>query len=284
MADVEASDDRLAHDLPLDSHLHTDFSHDADVDIEVYAAFARARGIAEIAITDHLDFDARDPNFKQGEYDRRRRTVRETAERWDGRPEIRFGAEITYEKRLEADIRSYLAGHPYDYLIGSVHISERTPLKDAETAARWCAGKTVAEASAWYFDDVLGAIRSGLFDTLGHLDVVKRFMAPHLRLRYADDPEIYEPPLRLLVETGIALEVNSSGLRQAAAEMYPSVGAVDRFRELGGTRIVAGSDAHRADSFGFALADAYEAIVQAGFEELTFRRGAGRVAVPLRAR
>jgi histidinol-phosphatase (PHP family) len=157
-------------------------------------------------------------------------------------------------------------------------------LKDAETAARWCAGKTAAEASAWYFEEVLGAIRSRLFDTLGHLDVVKRFMAPHLRLSYAEDPELYEAPLRMLVETGVALEVNSSGIRQAAAEMYPGAEAVDRFHELGGTRIVAGSDAHRADSFGFALADAYAAIELAGFLELAFRRGAGPAVVPLRAR
>jgi len=278
---VPADGDRLGHDLPLDSHLHTDFSHDADVPIDAYAALARARGIAEIAITDHLDFDTRDPNFKLGEYERRRRTVRETAERWEGRPHIRFGAELTYEARLEPDIRAYLATHPYDYVIGSVHVSERSPLAGPGAAAGWCAGKTVAEASAWYFDDVLAAIRSGLFDTIGHLDFVKRYLMPHLRLGYTDDPEIYEPLLRALIESGTALEVNSSGLRQAADETYPGPGAVDRYRELGGTRIVAGSDAHRIDSFAFALADAYEVITHAGFEELTFRRGAERVAVPL---
>ena len=94
-ADDAAGTPRDAPSLPLDAHLHTDFSHDADVPIEVYAALARDAGVPEIAITDHLDFDARDPNFKQGEYERRLRACREVAERREDRPAIRFGVEIT---------------------------------------------------------------------------------------------------------------------------------------------------------------------------------------------
>ncbi len=268
--------------LPLDAHLHTDFSHDSDVPIDAYAALARAAGVTEIAITDHLDFDARDPNFRAGEYERRRRVAREAAERWDGDPVIRFGAEITYEARLEGDIRAYLESRPYDYLIGSVHISERTPLHSPEAAARWCAGRTHREASAWYWDEAEALVRSGLFDTLGHLDFVKRYLVAHLGpFAYEPHEDLYERLLQALVETGTALEVNSSGLRQQAGETYPPAAAVDRFRQLGGERIVAGSDAHRADSFGFGLERAYAAIVDAGFDRLSFRRGGERIAVDL---
>ena len=52
-------DDR---DLPLDAHLHTNLSHDSDVPIDAYCALAVARGIPEIAITDHVDFDPRAPD------------------------------------------------------------------------------------------------------------------------------------------------------------------------------------------------------------------------------
>jgi histidinol-phosphatase (PHP family) len=279
---TRGGEDRLARDLPLDSHIHTDFSHDSDVPLALHAAAARERGIAEIAITDHLDFDTRDPNFKPDEYQRRCRAVREAADLWDGRPQIRFGVEITYEARLEADIRAYLATHAYDYTIGSVHVTERSPMREGEAAARWCAGKTVAEATAWYFDEVVGAARSGLFDTIGHLDFVKRYLVPHLSLSYTDQPEVYEPVLQALVDSGTALEVNSSGLRQPAQELYPGEGAVARFRALGGRRVTAGSDTHRIATFGFALADAYEVLERAGFEQLAFRRGAERVAVALR--
>ena len=46
-----------ARDLPLDSHLHTNLSPDSRVPVDAYAAQALERGIAEICITDHVDFE-----------------------------------------------------------------------------------------------------------------------------------------------------------------------------------------------------------------------------------
>ena len=97
-------------DLPLDAHLHTDQSPDSAVPIDVYAALAVERGIAEIAITDHVDFDPRDPAFEYSRYDDRERVVRGAAERWAKQGvAIRFGAELTYNRRWEADVRAHLA-------------------------------------------------------------------------------------------------------------------------------------------------------------------------------
>ncbi|MGC8634185.1 MAG: histidinol-phosphatase HisJ family protein [Candidatus Limnocylindrales bacterium] len=268
--------------LPLDAHLHTDLSPDADVPLDAYAALARQQGVAELAITDHIDFVAGDPAHHYADYDRRVRVVREVAERWAGEPAIRLGLEVTYEQGAEDQIRHYLATHAYDYVIGSVHMSRRTPFRDPETAAAWCAGKSHREATAFYWDEVEHAIRSGLFDTLGHLDFVKRYTQRHLGpLEYEPHADIYDRLLRALVETGTALEVNASGLRQEPGETYPAPVVVARFRELGGERVVAGSDAHRVDQFAFGMPEAYRSIGRAGFRELSFRRGGDRVAVEL---
>jgi histidinol-phosphatase (PHP family) len=270
--------------FPLDAHLHTNASTDSNVPIDAYATLARQRCVAELAITDHLDFDPRYPNYAPRDHRERERVVRAAAERWDGRPAIRFGVEITYERAREAEIRSYLADHAYDYVIGSIHIGHFSPLGSAEEAARWCQGRTHREASAWYWDEVEAAIQSGLFDTIGHLDFIKRYLVEHLGpFGYDEHADIYERLLIALVETGAALEVNSSGLRQAAREPYPPPAAVERFRELGGERIVAGSDAHRSGSFASGLAEAYRAIGRAGFEALAFRRGRDPVWIELAA-
>ena len=86
---------------------------------------------------------------------------------------------------------------------------------------------------------------------------------------------------RCRVESDTALEVNTSGLRQAAAETYPGPGLVAHFRELGGTRLTAGSDAHREHAFAFGLDAGYRVASEAGFGELSFRRGGGPVAIPI---
>lgn len=278
--------DRRARDVPLDSHLHTDFSSDSDVPIHVYAAQAVERGVAELAITDHIDFDPRWPNFAP-DVRHRERVVREAAERWAPQGvAIRFGVEVSFESAREAEIRDHLARAPYDFVIGSVHIGPDSPYHASRIEA-WVGGRKLDEVIQPYFDEVVAAARSGLFDTIGHLDFVKRYLHPHITpAALAAAPELYEPVLRALVESGTGLEVNTSGLRQAPGETYPAPPIVTRFRELGGRRVTAGSDAHRADQFSWALEDGYRAVAGAGFGELAFRRGGQMlsVAVPARLR
>ena len=74
--------DVAGHDLPLDAHLHTDQSPDSAVPIDVYAALAVERGIPEIAITDHVDFDPRDPAYRYSASTIASAMVRGAAERW----------------------------------------------------------------------------------------------------------------------------------------------------------------------------------------------------------
>jgi histidinol-phosphatase (PHP family) len=265
--------------LPLDGHLHTSRSHDSRVPIDAYGALAVEYGIAELAITDHVDFDPTLPGYRT-DVRAREREVREAAERWAARGvEIRFGVEISYESAREDDIRDHLRRAGYDYAIGSVHVGPRSPYH-RDAVATWVAGRGLPEVVEPYFDEVVAAARSGLFDTIGHLDFVKRYLMPHVGpAELAAAPELYERVLRALIEGGVALEVNTSGLRQVAGETYPAPWVVARYRELGGRHVVTGSDAHLEDHFASGLDVGYATIRDAGFGTLAFRRGGGRVSV-----
>jgi histidinol-phosphatase (PHP family) len=271
-----------ARDLPLDSHLHTDFSPDSNVSIDAYAAQAVDRGIAEIAITDHLDFEPGAPAFEFVPFADRERLVRAAAERWA--PEgvaIRFGVEVTYDRRFEDAIRDHLARHRYDYVIGSVHVYAASPYHASRVGA-WVAGRPLAEVVAPYFDEVEAAIRSGWFDTIGHLDFVKRYLQPHVTpADLAAAPELYDRLLVALVESGTSLEVNTSGLRQTPRETYPAAAIVERYQLLGGTAVCAGSDAHTEGAFTSGMEAGYRTAAAAGFGHFAFRRGGERVAVIL---
>jgi histidinol-phosphatase (PHP family) len=268
--------DREARQLPLDAHLHTDQSPDSNVPIDAYAAAALERGIAEIAITDHLDFERGAPAYDFSSFADRERVVRGAAERWGPRGvAIRFGVELTYDRSWEDDLRGHLARHAYDFAIGSVHDRVESPYHPSRVAA-WVAGRSLGEVVAPYLDEVQAAARSGLFDAIGHVDGVKRYLYPHVKpAELAAAPELLEPVLRALVDSGSALEVNTSGLRYSIAESFPYPAAVARYRELGGRAITIGSDAHRAEHFAWGLGDGYTIATRAGFEELTFRRGPG---------
>jgi histidinol-phosphatase (PHP family) len=265
-----------ASNVPLDAHLHTDLSPDSHVPLELYAAQAAERGVPEIAITDHLDFMPGAPAYEYSDYGKREIIVREAAERWAGKVTIRFGVELTYETRYEDEIREHLRNHVYDYVIGTVHDMPDGPY-DRSRITGFVAGKTLAEAVEPYFAEVAGSIRSRLFDTIGHLDVVKRWLVPWFSAAdFAAIPEVYEPLLVALVESGMALEVNSSGLRHRVGETYPGPWVVRRFRELGGQRVTTGSDSHLPNCFAFGLEEACEIVAAAGFDRLTLQRAVDR--------
>lgn len=272
-------------DLPVDSHLHTDLSPDSDVPIDVYAALALEQGIGELAITDHVDFDARDPAYDYASFEQRERTARDAAERWADRGvTIRFGAELTYNRAWEADLRAHLARHAYDFTIGSVHDWPDSPYIPSRVGT-WAAGRSLEEALAPYLEEVTAAAGSGLFDTIGHLDVVRRYLhAQFTAPEIFGAVDLFEPALRALVDSGTALEVNSSGYRHPAGEAYPGPPLVVRYRELGGRQVTAGSDAHRARHFAWGLEAGYRVLAEAGFQALAFRRGGDRVAIDIPVR
>jgi histidinol-phosphatase (PHP family) len=277
---VQPGVDHKASNVPLDAHLHTDQSPDSSVPIDVYAAQAVERGIPEIAITDHVDFDPRDPAFDYTRYEDRERTVRDAAERWAERGVvIRFGAELTYNRHWEADVRDHLKRYRYDYVIGSVHDWPESPYWPSRVRS-FIEGRSIEEILEPYYAEIIAAARSGLFDTIGHLDVVKRYLHPFITAAdLAERQDLQEPALRAIIDAGAVLEVNSSGLRYPGAETYPSAAVVARYRELGGERVVVGSDAHSRGSFAARLDESYRHLVAAGFEALTFRRGAERVQI-----
>jgi len=265
-----------ARDVPLDAHLHTDLSPDSGVPLELYCAQAAERGVREIAITDHLDFMPGAPAYQYTSYKRREAMVRDAAERWAGKVVIRFGVELTYESRYEDEIREHLRTHSYDYSIGSVHAIVDGPYVQPRIGT-FVAGKSLAEVVAPYFAEVELAIRSGLFDTLGHMDMCKRWLVPWFKATdFAAAPELYEPLLVALVESSTALEVNASGLRHHTGETYPGPWVVARFRELGGQRVTVGSDSHLPQTFAFGIEEACEIVAAAGFDRLTLERAVDR--------
>jgi histidinol-phosphatase (PHP family) len=178
--------------------------------------------------------------------------------------------EITYERGYEQDIRDHLQRHQYDLTIGSIHPGIDSPFKRSRTAV--FAGSD-ANVTAPYFDEVLGAVESGLFDILGHADYVRKYVYPHIDTdRFEAAPELYEPFLQALVKTGTALEINSSGWRQRTGVCYPLPQAVARYKEIGGRYIVTGSDSHEPDWFALNFDRARALLLEHGFDELVTKR------------
>jgi histidinol-phosphatase (PHP family) len=256
--------------LEFDVHLHTLLSPDSAVPLDVYPALAIALGMKRIAITDHLDFDPREPGTTLTPHYRRVEAVDELRRTFGDQIEILLGVEISYDRPYDKEIRAHLASHHYDLTIGSVHPGIDSPFLRSRSAA--LAGRG-ADATAAYFEETLAAAQSGLFDILGHMDYVRKYVFPHIPTEaFEAAPELYEPTLQALVDTGTALEINSSGWRQRTGVPYPIPQAVRRYRELGGEFVVSGSDAHQPDWFALNFDRARDLLLESGFEELATKK------------
>jgi histidinol-phosphatase (PHP family) len=105
--------------------------------------------------------------------------------------------------------------------------------------------------------------RSGLFDFLGHPDLIKKFAyRPEGDLR-----RFYDPVIEAIAESKVAIELNTAGFHKPCAEQYPS----SEFLSLAAQAeipITLSSDAHHPSEVARDFAKGLDLIKEAGFTHL----------------
>jgi histidinol-phosphatase (PHP family) len=258
----------------MDLHVHSTCSGDGLSTIKDYARQARSAGLEVVGFCEHVDFDPRDRDYHYldlAHYDQEIARAREAF------PEILLlqGVELTYQTGLDDQIGDWLEGHPWDYVLASVHLVDYDDgwaiVSEPGTTRAYFGGHTCREAYVPYFDELLQAVRSGLADVLGHLDLVKRYGTAHYGpfepTAFADE---IRGVLRAIVQAGMGLEINTSGLRQSPGEAYPSLETLRWYRELGGEIVTFGSDAHHVRELGSSILDALDLAQAAGFRAVAY--------------
>jgi len=129
---------------------------------------------------------------------------------------------------------------------------------------------------ARYYDAVQKAARTGFYDYIGHIDVIKRFgHKPE-----EDMSGLEKRTLEVVKEQGIAIELNASGLRMPAAEMFPSRRMLEYALSLG-IPVTVGSDAHDPEKLAENLDRAYALLKDVGFTQLATFDKRKRIMVPI---
>ena len=256
----------------VDLHVHSTCSADGVSTIAAYARRAAALGFREVGFCEHVDFDARDRDcgYLDGiAYDQAIACARKLA------PQValRQGIELSYQGHTEDEIRAWLASGSWDCVVLSVHLVDYDDgwaiISEPDTAGAYFAGHTERQAYVPYFEELLRAARSGLGDLLGHFDLVKRYgVEQYGPFAPADFEDEIRAVLRAMIDGGMGLEVNTSGLRQSPGEPYPALTLLRWYSELGGEILTVGSDAHHTDHLGAGVAEALAMARQAGFRAI----------------
>ncbi|MBX3069576.1 MAG: histidinol-phosphatase HisJ family protein [Thermomicrobiales bacterium] len=265
----------------FDYHVHTEFSVDCKTPMRDNCAAALAAGITEIALTDHIDLRPSDPGYgyyRAEAYFESLASVRRT---FAGEPlTILAGAEVDYHADTEPAVREFVEryGREYDFVIGSVHYASDGELIYPSTFAR----STPDQVFADHFRQLIRSIETGWFDTIGHMDIPKRYL-PTKQREY--DPARYReqlfPVFDALIAGGVAFEINTSGVRQAPKASMPGPAIVRWYVEAGGTRITTGTDSHTAKTVGASVRETLEMLRLCGMESVLSFRGREGTPVPI---
>jgi histidinol-phosphatase (PHP family) len=249
----------------VDYHMHLrapDESIDHSVEaIERYVETAAERGIDGIGFTEHIYyFEQTRPlwslpyHLERCKYDIEPYVEAVIEAKRRGYP-VKLGLEVDYEPEQEEETAELLAPYPWDYLIGSIHFLDGYSVDGRPNLVE---GIGAEEAWSRYYAMLGRASASGLYDTLGHPDLVKMF-GPELDWDWAAVADSLDGP---------CLEVSSAGLHKRHGKLYPNPALLAAAR-ASGVHITLASDAHVPQNVGRDLDRAIEHARAAGYETVT---------------
>ena len=267
----------MKNDLIIpDYHLHTRLCNHAEGEMEEYVERAIDLGLAEIGFSDHMPVMPESAFcMKFDELPLYVRRVLELRKRYEGSIVIRLGCEMDIELDRLDDIRRILDTYPFDYVIGSLHYLDSWPF-DQEQYSDVFRRENVYGIYERYFEAVIRAAGTGLFDIVGHIDVIKC-------LGYRPEVDLvplYDRVAGVLRDLDLAYELNTSGFDKPVGEQYPSTEFIAVLRRYG-VPVTTGSDSHRPEHVGRYFDRAGALLSDAGYESVTVFEERRRKQTPL---
>lgn len=268
----------------IDSHCHSFYSKHAVGTIDELVCASIAAGVTVLTITDHAPFPVDTQNrLLESELDSYFADIDKAQQAYKGEIMLLRGLEMDYMPGTEHYNRQLLALYPMDFVIGSIHY---VTVADEPMVKVWdlprLAGASFLDK---YFAQLEALLESQLFDAVGHADTLLRAIPEDVFLRR------FEPLIAPLVRSGIAYELNASGLRKTSLDpttgeeitgkwSYPSRSLLEKL--LGNNvPLTIGSDAHDPHDAGGGIAELVAALRPLGLQSLSYYQQRQRIDVLL---
>ena len=226
----------------VDYHTHNVLCKHADGVLEDYVQQAIKLGLNEIGLSDHTPMPNNwDKEVRMTEelfWSEYKPKVLELKEKYKNQITIKFAVEGDFFPGTENWVKEFNAKNEFDYVIGSVHYLGEWGFDDPQYVGKYDE-KDVDEIYIEYYRHIKRSAESGLFDIVGHCDLVKKFGHRPTKNMEA----ILRETFKVVKDSGMAVEINTSGLRKPVKEIYPSEQILRIISEYG-IPLTLGSDAH----------------------------------------
>lgn len=267
--------------MTCDTHIHSLYSFDGKEEIDNLCREAIAKRIKIIAITDHSEAleNTHFGDFEENRLENQRFAIEAAREKYKNSLVLLYGCELGQPHLNPEYAKEVLSRFDFDYVIGSLHyLRGNIDLYDINYTR-----ENYVSQLKTYFAEIRAMIEIGGFQALGHLDYILRRMqpcfdgAPTFR-GFEDELELI---IKMLVERDIALEVNSSGLRNWFNDIGMEPWVLELFKKLGGKHVTFGSDAHNSSVLGLGYTQALSLIKAAGFNALTYYKNKSPISIEI---
>lgn len=268
----------MLHPFASDCHTHSNCSPDGRHSPAAMLARAEELGLYAYTLTDHCESQEYWEKYRE-----RSQKAFEAMEALSPKG-VKFcrGLELGQPMQELSGAEEAAARFPYDFVIGSLH-----NLKNQEDFYFMdCTRMPLAEIHGLlkeYWRELLEMIAWGGFDSLGHLTYPLRYIQGDQGIPLSLEPhrEAMDQVFLALIQKEIALEVNTSGLRQKLGRAMPDLPLLTRYRELGGRLVTLGSDAHCTEDLAKGIDEGMELLKAAGFTEFAIYEKRRPVLLPL---
>ncbi len=244
--------------------MHTPLCGHAVGEPEEYVRQAIAVGLKEIGFSDHAPLVSHaDPKITMSfrQLPLYHKMIENVKTNNDPLLKIKIGLEADFIPGFEDKTKVMLESYDYDYVIGSVHFINRWGFDNPQERQAWDE-KDINAVYRDYFDLLRKSARTKLFNIMGHVDLVKKF--GHRPTK--DITEDVQETARVFKESGVAVEINTSGLRKPVKEIYPAAWMLKIYRKAG-VPLTFGSDAHDPRDVGKDFDKAIALAKEAGYKE-----------------
>lgn len=242
--------------------MHTPLCHHAEGEPIEYAARAVEVGITEIGFSEHSPMESDDFDDWRMYLSQLDNYLGKIEKAKDAFPQltIKTGLEVDFIPGFEDWTTHLKSLHAWDYFIGSVHyIGDLWDFDNPNKMDMW---EKSDPYQVWkeYFERLTAAASSGLFQTIGHPDLCKKFaIYPD-----ADTRPLWTPFLEAVKDHDIAIELNTAGNYKDCKEYYPHPDILTEAARMG-IPLSFASDAHAPNEVGRDWDNAIALAAASGF-------------------
>ncbi|MDR0268298.1 histidinol-phosphatase [Paenibacillus sp.] len=270
--------------MKFDLHTHHFRCGHADGNIRDYIEAGISAGLHAIGISDHAPhFGEKEeqafPHIAMGKSELANyvQEVLQLKREYEGKIDVLLGIESDYFPEHADVYRKVLSDYPFDYIIGSVHSVGKVSIFNKNRFKKLSDMQQQIAVKEEYYRLIQDSARSGMFQILGHIDAMKGNYPS-----FSDIPaeHILDETLQVIAESGVAIEINTSGKTKMSGGWYPSDAILERACHFG-VDVTFGSDAHKPSRVADELDEVVARLKAIGFKEWVYFKNKQKHSVPL---